>query len=55
MGLSWIAIGLTRSEAEPLIGVHSNTTLRNRIKADVYRGEKVATERGETWMIDLTV
>jgi hypothetical protein len=46
---------ITIREAAPLIGVHPNTTVRNRIKADVYRGEMVATERGETWMIDLTV
>jgi hypothetical protein len=46
---------ITIREAAPLIGVHPNINVRNRLKTDVYRGEKVATERGETWMIDLTV
>src|ERR671912_39471 len=42
---------LTISEAAALLGVHPNT-VRNRVKAGIYRAEKVVTENGQTWMID---
>jgi hypothetical protein len=42
---------VTIAEAATLLGVHPNT-VRNRVRAGVYRAEKVVTERGPTWMID---
>jgi DNA-binding transcriptional regulator YhcF (GntR family) len=42
---------VTIAEAATLLGVHPNT-VRSRVKARMYRAEKVVTERGETWMID---
>ncbi len=42
---------VTISEAATLLNVHPNT-VRNRVKAEIYRAEKVVTERGPTWMID---
>lgn len=42
---------LTISEAATLLGLHQNT-IRNRIKDGTLQAEKVATERGLTWMID---
>jgi DNA-binding transcriptional regulator YhcF (GntR family) len=42
---------VTIAEAATLLGVHPNT-VRSRVKAKMYRAEKVVTERGETWMID---
>ena len=41
---------LTIRQAAALLSVHPNT-VRNRIKSEVYRAEKVITERGETYMI----
>ena len=41
---------LTIRQAAALLGVHPNT-VRNRIKADKYRAEKVITENGETYLI----
>jgi hypothetical protein len=41
----------TIAEAATLLGVHPNT-VRSRVKAGVYRAEKVLTENGPTWMID---
>ena len=46
---------ITIRGAAPLNKGTPQTTVRNRLKAGMYTGEKVATERGETWMIDLTV
>jgi hypothetical protein len=43
--------GVTIIEAATLLGVHPNT-VRGRVKAGVYKAEKVATEHGLTWMID---
>ncbi len=42
---------VTITEAATLLGVHQNT-VRGRVKAGLYRAEKVATEHGLTWMID---
>jgi hypothetical protein len=42
---------VTAHEAAALLGVHYNT-IRNRIKAGMYRAEKVHTENGPTWMIE---
>jgi hypothetical protein len=42
---------VTISEAATLLDCHPNT-VRNRVKAGVYRAEKVLTDRGPTWMID---
>ena len=42
---------LTIPEAATLLGLHQNT-IRNRIKDGTLQAEKVATERGLTWMID---
>ena len=42
---------VTITEAAALLGVHPNT-VRNRVKADIYKAEKVFTENGFTWMID---
>jgi hypothetical protein len=42
---------VTISEAATLLNVHPNT-VRNRVKAGIYRAEKCITERGPTWMID---
>ena len=42
---------LTIPEAATLLGLHKNT-VRNRIKDGTLQAEKVATERGLTWMID---
>src|SRR5215218_9010362 len=42
---------VTAHEAAALLGVHYNT-VRNRIKAGMYRAEKVHTENGPTWMIE---
>src|SRR3712207_1592867 len=42
---------VTIAEAATLLGVHPNT-VRNRVRAGIYRAEKVLTERGPTWMID---
>ncbi len=42
---------VTITEAATLLGVHPNT-VRGRVKAGLYRAEKVATEHGLTWMID---
>jgi FtsZ-binding cell division protein ZapB len=42
---------VTISEAATLLNVHPNT-VRNRVRAGIYRAEKVLTERGPTWMID---
>ncbi len=42
---------VTISEAATLLGLHPNT-VRNRVRAGIYRAEKVLTERGSTWMID---
>jgi hypothetical protein len=41
----------TIAEAATLLGCHPNT-IRNRVKAGMYRAEKVLTENGPTWMID---
>jgi hypothetical protein len=45
--VEWVTI----REAAALLGVHYNT-VRNRVKAGIYRAEKVMTENGLTWMID---
>jgi hypothetical protein len=42
---------VTIAQAATLLGVHPNT-VRSRVKAKMYRAEKVLTDRGETWMID---
>jgi excisionase family DNA binding protein len=42
---------LTIAEAATLLGVHKNT-VRNRIKNETYKAEKVITERGETYLIE---
>lgn len=42
---------VTIAEAADLLGVHPNT-VRNRVKAGLYRAEKVLTEKGPTWMIE---
>ena len=42
---------LTIAEAAALLGVHPNT-VRNRVKAGIYKAEKVVTDNGQTWMID---
>lgn len=42
---------MTAHEAAALLGVHYNT-IRTRIKAGMYRAEKVNTENGPTWMIE---
>ena len=43
---------VTIAEAATLLGCHPNT-VRSRVRAGVYSAEKVLTERGPTWMIDL--
>jgi len=42
---------VTIAEAATLLGCHPNT-VRSRVKAGMYRAEKVLTENGPTWMID---
>jgi excisionase family DNA binding protein len=42
---------LTIAEAARLVGVHRNT-VRNRIKAGLYRAHKVVTPQGETYAIE---
>ncbi len=42
---------VTIAEAATLLGVHPNT-VRNRVKAGMYRAEKILTENGPTWMIE---
>ncbi len=42
---------VTITEAATLLGVHPNT-VRNRVKAGVYKAEKIFTENGFTWMLD---
>ena len=42
---------VTIAEAATLLGCHPNT-VRNRVKAGMYRAEKVPTESGPTWMIE---
>jgi hypothetical protein len=39
------------AEAAALLGCHPNT-VRNRVKAGMYRAEKFHTENGPTWMIE---
>jgi hypothetical protein len=39
------------SEAAALLGCHPNT-VRSRVKAGMYRAEKIHTENGPTWMIE---
>jgi hypothetical protein len=41
----------TIAEAAALLGCHPNT-IRNRVKAGMYRAEKVHTENGPTWLIE---
>ena len=47
-----VSVRVTITEAATLLGVHPNT-VRGRVKAGLYDAEKVATEYGLTWMIDL--
>jgi hypothetical protein len=42
---------VTIAEAASLLGCHPNT-VRSRVRAGIYKAEKVLTERGPTWMID---
>jgi hypothetical protein len=42
---------VTLTEAATLLGCHRNT-VKNRIRAGIYRAEKVHTENGPTWMIE---
>jgi len=42
---------VTIAEAAALLDCHPNT-VRNRVKAGMYRAEKVHTENGPTWMIE---
>jgi hypothetical protein len=42
---------VTIAEAASLLGCHPNT-VRSRVKAGMYRAEKVHTENGPTWMIE---
>ena len=42
---------MTISEAAALLGCHRNT-VRSRLKAGMYRAEKIDTENGLTWMIE---
>jgi hypothetical protein len=42
---------VTIAEAADLLGCHPNT-VRNRVKAGLYRAEKFQTENGPTWMIE---
>jgi hypothetical protein len=42
---------VTVAEAATLLGVHRNTVY-SRVRARMYKAEKVLTERGPTWMID---
>jgi hypothetical protein len=42
---------VTIAEAAALLGRHPNT-VRSRVKAGMYRAEKVHTENGPTWMIE---
>jgi hypothetical protein len=42
---------VTIAEAAALLGCHPNT-VRTRVKAGMYRAEKVHTENGPTWMIE---
>ena len=42
---------VTIAQAATLLGCHPNT-VRSRVKAGMYRAEKVVTENGPTWMID---
>ena len=42
---------LTIAEAAALVGAHKNT-VRNRIKAGIYKAEKVVTKRGPTYLIE---
>jgi len=42
---------VTLTQAAALLGCHRNT-VKNRMQAGMYRGEKVHTENGPTWMID---
>jgi len=42
---------VTITEAAALLGRHPNT-VRSRVKAGMYRAEKVHTENGSTWMIE---
>ena len=42
---------VTIAEAAALLGCHPNT-VRSRLKAGMYRAEKIPTENGLTWMIE---
>jgi hypothetical protein len=42
---------VTIAKAAALLGCHPNT-VRNRVKAGMYRAEKFHTENGPTWMIE---
>jgi hypothetical protein len=42
---------VTLTQAAALLGCHRNT-VKNRIRAGMYRAEKVHTENGPTWMIE---
>ena len=42
---------VTIAEAAALLGCHPNT-VRYRVKAGMYRAEKIDTKRGATWMIE---
>jgi len=43
---------VTIAEAAVLLGGCHPNTIRNRVKAGMYRAEKVHTENGPTWMIE---